>query len=77
MNSHREIIDLWPSRVDFAAEVGIKYERASAWYRRNSIHSDFWADVVRAAGGRGFYAVTTDLLAQIKSAERGKAHVAA
>jgi hypothetical protein len=77
MNTHRDIIDLWANRVEFAAEVGIKYERASAWYRRNSIHPDYWSDVVKAAQERGHADVTTDLLAQIKARARMRSECAA
>lgn len=77
MNSHRDIIDLWPTRALFADEVGVDYWRACAWYRRNSIAVRCWSDVVRAAHERNHPEVTTDLLAFMKSSERAHVETAA
>jgi len=77
MNSHRQIIDLWPDRAAFARELGVKYQTARGWYIRNSIPPEYWCGICHAAKERGLEAVTTDLLATIKDGERAKGAEAA
>lgn len=76
MNSHRDIIDLWSSRAELAREVGVDYQTARQWHLRNSIPSEYWCDLVRAAQERGLE-VSVDLLATIKATERNRAEAAA
>jgi hypothetical protein len=77
MNTHRQIIELWPTRAAFARELGVDYQLARGWHTRNSIPSDYWVDVVHAAHERGFDQITNDLLAAIKAGERNRAEAAA
>jgi len=77
MNSHRQIIDLWPDRAAFAREVGVKYQTARQWYIRNSIPPEHWCEICHAAKKREFEQITTDLLATIKASERKGAEVSA
>jgi hypothetical protein len=63
MNTHKEIMDLWSRRVDFAREVGVSENLAGAWYRRENIPAEHWKSVVKAAQARGHTQVTHELLA--------------
>lgn len=58
MNSFRDVIDLWDTRVSFAADVGISPVRASAWWQRDSIPPDWWNRVIKAARDSGRRGVT-------------------
>lgn len=77
MNSHRDIIDLWPDRAELARDARVKYYTVHGWYTRNSIPPEYWCEICHAAKGRGFKDVTTDLLATIKAGERSKSEAAA
>lgn len=65
MNCVADIIDLWPSAVVFADDVGVSPVRARAWKQRDSIPGSFWRRVVDAAEGRGYGEVTLELLARL------------
>ena len=75
MKSHRDIIDLWPapSIRSFADDLGLKYSTAQVMRYRNSIASDHWAAVVKAAHDRGLKGISMELLAALKNAG-GKPH---
>jgi len=44
-----DVIALWPSTADFAGALGVPYQTAAAWKRRNSIPPDQWLRLVTAA----------------------------
>ena len=77
MNTHREVIGRWPSRAQFASEVGVEYQTAKQWYLRDSIPGGYWLAVVDAAQKHGFEDITLDLLARIKADERGRSEMVA
>lgn len=72
MNSHAEILGLWPSLIDVANDVGAKVVAVRKWRARNSIPPEYWLPLVEAAQRRG-YAVTLDLLARISARAGGNA----
>lgn len=49
MESHRDIIELWPTVSDFARDTGIKYPTAASMYRRGRIGQKRWPMVVAAS----------------------------
>lgn len=63
--SFRELIDLWPSQKDFAAETGIIYVTARTMYRRNRIGPEYWPSILAAAKKRRFFTVRKELLADL------------
>ena len=58
-----EIIHLWPSKADFAADVGEEREAVRGWEHRNSIPGHAFAAIVDAAKRRGISGVTLEVLA--------------
>lgn len=44
------------------ASLGLPYQTVAGWKRRNSIPTDYWPDVIRAAGSAGIDLSETDLL---------------
>ena len=76
MESHRDIIDLWPqvgSRSGlqvFADDIGVPYGTAQVMRFRGSVHARHWLTMAKAAQKRGLTDVTVALLAEISSAKR-------
>lgn len=64
-NSFRDIIDKWEHTSTFAADVGVPYERAKAWWRRDRIPGAYFVAVVSAAQRNGFSDVTERALSAI------------
>lgn len=64
-----EIINLWPSAVELAADVGVKEVTARAWKARG-IPAEYWADLIAAAARRQINGITADLLLEIASRQR-------
>lgn len=67
MNTHREIIGLWPTRVILARELGVSDGLVHAWHRRDSIPTRYWQGLAKVARDRGLIDITADLLASIKA----------
>lgn len=65
MHSVADIIALWPSLGEFAADLEVGYETAKAWRARNSIPGKRWLDLIAAAERRRIAGVTLDLLATL------------
>lgn len=68
--SHREIIAQWRTTAAFAADVGVKLERAKGWRKRNSIPADYWRRCIESARLRGIEGVSWETLSGIKERER-------
>jgi len=60
-----ELIDLWKSLADFAADHGVTLARARMWRRRNSIPAGWWTTTVAAAQKRDIPGITADLMADL------------
>jgi len=65
--THADIINLWPSLSDFAADLSIEYGTAKAMRRRGSIPSEYWLALVRCAERRNINDVTLEALAKAVS----------
>lgn len=67
--TYRELIDQWPTLVEYASDVGVGYEAAKQQRRRNAIKHAYWEPIVQAAKRRGFKLhgrpITIELLAHI------------
>lgn len=69
----RQVIDLWPTMVELAAELGVGYEACNQWRKRDSIPPWAHAALYKAAQSRGFKAVTRELLDELSEAKRSAA----
>lgn len=61
--THADLINLWPSLSEFAADLSVEYGTAKAMRRRSSIPSEYWLVVVRSAETREIDGVTLEALA--------------
>lgn len=73
MQSFADIIDLWPTATELAAELGEKEGTVRQWKNRNSIPADRWPAIVGASARRGFRQVTYEILAAIAAAKKAAA----
>ena len=64
MKSFAEVIERWPSAVEFARDVEVKDVTARAWKARG-IPSEYWQRVMAAAEKRMIVGVTYELLASL------------
>jgi hypothetical protein len=69
--SHKDIIDAWPSLGAFAGDAGVSSNTAKQMRTRNSIHSDHWTRIVAGAERRSIAGVTHEVLAATKPPRRG------
>src|SRR5690606_14396720 len=63
--SFAELISLWPTAADLAADLGEKYQTVAAWKQRNSIPPDRWGRVIAAAEKRGFINIDWEFLGRL------------
>lgn len=63
--SFRDVIEKWDHKSTFADDVGVPYERAKAWWRRDRIPGAYFAAVAGAARRRGHDDVTETTLSAI------------
>lgn len=61
--SHTDLINLWPSLADFAADISVPYGTAKAMRRRGAIPDAYWLIIVQRAAVRGLSGVTLEALA--------------
>lgn len=71
MTTFTDIINLWPTATELAADVSQTGLVVRAWRNRNSIPAEHWLRVVDAAARRGIEGVTLDLLARIAAGSSG------
>jgi hypothetical protein len=65
MKTISDILEAWPNREAFAADLGAKYATVSSWVLRKSIPADRWVEIVEHAARRGIPGVTFDVLARL------------
>ena len=63
VQTHNDIINMWPSFSDFENDCGAQYMTVRQWISRNSIPSKYWTRVVTSAHSRDL-PVTYKLLAE-------------
>jgi len=61
-DSIRALIDTWPSRKEFAADVGVKVDRVQKWAQTGSIPARFHGRIIRAGALRGVVVTADDLV---------------
>jgi len=59
-----DLIAVWPTIVEFSADVGCGYEAARKMRDRNSIAPEHWPSVIAASERRGIPGVTFEWLAK-------------
>ena len=65
----RDVIDRWPSRIDFARDLGVKLDRVHKWAQPGgNIRAEFFLRITQMAEQRGLV-VTADDLCRIAEAE--------
>jgi hypothetical protein len=74
MNTHCDILKLWPSLAELRRDlVGLGGDISTMgvvrWWQRDSIPGEWWADVERAAKIRG-YDVSVEMMADIAALKR-------
>lgn len=71
MESFSKIIEDWPGGIaGFAAAIGVAYGTAQVMKHRDSIKSDYWADLVEAAQKVGKAHITHEYLSELKKQKR-------
>ncbi|WP_136617028.1 MULTISPECIES: hypothetical protein [Mesorhizobium] len=50
--THADVINLWPSLTEFAADIAVEYGTAKAMRRRESIPVEYWPALIRKAEER-------------------------
>jgi hypothetical protein len=70
--SHRDIIDAWPSLQEYAADLGILFNTARGMRQRSSIHFTYWDDVTAAAKRRKIKGINQKILRQLALIRRGR-----
>jgi len=69
MNSFADIIDLWPSAVELARDIGVSPGNVRAMKRLDSISAKYFVAIVAAAHYRGYEAVSYELMARLAARE--------
>jgi hypothetical protein len=62
MQSFQDLIEKWDSVREFAEAMSVSPNTAAGWKRRNSIPSDYWADLLEAASQQGVKVKADDLV---------------
>jgi hypothetical protein len=73
MKTFSDVIGLWDSLSQLAADLDVPYGVAKQWRRRGSIPADRWVGLIDAAQRRGFEGVTADLLAELARSRTSEA----
>lgn len=73
ISDFREVIDLWPSQIALAEDVGANPESVRKWRARNRIPPGFWAQIDMAATSRSILGISCNLLAEIAAKHRAAA----
>ncbi len=63
--NHSDIIRLWPTLDEFAADLSVNKRRALAWRSRNSIPWKYWPGLLAKARERRIYVTPDHLMAQV------------
>lgn len=61
-STFRELIALWPSRSEFAEDLGVSAARVHKWAVDRPIRAEFFARILAAAQERGFDVTADDLV---------------
>ena len=65
IRSFRELIALWPTRVELGRRLGARGGTVQTWHDRNSVPAWAFEGIVREARSLGHESVTADLLVRL------------
>ena len=60
METHRQLISLWPSIAAFADDIGVPENTAKQMRTRNSVNGIYWALAAKGAEARGIVGAGLD-----------------
>lgn len=63
LKNFADVIGLWKTAGEMAADIEVTDLVVRAWKRRNAIPGEYWSRIVSSAETRGFQGVTLELLA--------------
>ena len=69
--SFRDVIDLWPSRLAFADDLGVAVDRVHKWAQIGGVRAEFFAAILDSAERRGLHVTAADLC-RIASKKNGR-----
>ena len=69
MNSFSDVINQYPNYQALADDIKVSYGQVQQWFRRNSIPSEYWGDILVSATNRGLK-IDCKLLITIASKKR-------
>lgn len=52
IKSFKQAMDLWPSKLVLAQDLGVLQSRVEKWYFRDNIPAEFWQDMIDVAKRR-------------------------
>lgn len=73
MRTFSDIVSLWPTATELAADIGENDGTVRQWKNRDSIPAEYWPKVIAAAAKRRFVGVTAELMAQIAARPKRRA----
>lgn len=76
IKSFRNVIELWPSRKQFAAALGIKPHLASLWWQRDIIQPEYFMAVSAACADMDYRQVTVDFLLRLYTEKKRERNAA-
>lgn len=68
----RDLVELWPTRAEFASDLGVPIARVHKWVSANTIPAKYQRAVVDSGSGRGI-AVTADLIVNLHASPKSNA----
>ena len=74
-STFRDLIDLWPSRAEFARDLGhlgVSLARVQKWAQTGSVRAEFFQHILDSAKRRGI-PITADDLCRIAAAQKDAA----
>lgn len=61
ISTPRQLIMLWPSRADFAADLNVSVDRVHKWAQLGGIRAEFFQPILEASERRGLGVTAEDL----------------
>lgn len=61
ISTPRDLVSLWPSRAEFADDLGVSVERVHKWAQQGGIRAEFFQSILAAAVRRGLAVTAEDL----------------
>jgi hypothetical protein len=68
-----DLIGLWPSLSDFAADLAVPYDTAKGMRRRGKIAPNYWTTLVEAAARRDIAGPSFELLSRLHARQPANA----